>query len=99
MTSFPFQRLNGSIHGSSATNIYDSWRSTRNPTDYYQEQYDPYSYKSTHSRDYMMHEPPSMYPYAKQYDPYSKFDPYRNYEKHDHHRHSRRFYKDYDPNF
>lgn len=86
------QRLNGgSIYGSSATNIYDSWGSARNPTrgaDYYDDSgYDPYSHRSTYSRDYMMHEPPAaMYPYHKQHEKYD----YRS---------SRRNYRDYDPNF
>ncbi|XP_063709197.1 uncharacterized protein LOC134837741 [Culicoides brevitarsis] len=85
---FKSKRLNGgSIYGSSATNIYDSWGSARNPprgADYYDDSgYDPYSHRSTYSRDYMMHEPP--YPYHK-------------HEKYDY-RSSRRNYRDYDPNF
>uniref|UniRef100_A0A336KX75 CSON000951 protein n=1 Tax=Culicoides sonorensis TaxID=179676 RepID=A0A336KX75_CULSO len=87
---FKSKRLNGgSIYGSSATNIYDSWGSARNPprgADYYDDSgYDPYSHRSTYSRDYMMHEPPALYPYHK-------------HEKYDY-RSSRRNHRDYDPNF
>ena len=100
------QRFSNSMHGSSASNIYDSWRSTRHAEYYYDERdiYGGHKTSSTphyppHQQRYdpqfMMHDPPlpahNMYPYHHHHHPAPNSQAYSNS--------SRRFYRDYDPNF
>ncbi|XP_058822354.1 mucin-5AC isoform X2 [Topomyia yanbarensis] len=97
------KRFSNSMHGSSASNIYDSWRSQRHPDNYY---YDDYGLKGSHyppsshhhhrlaDAAFMMHEPPP--PVMALYPPYhhAPAPPSGHYNTN-----SRRYYRDYDPNF
>jgi hypothetical protein len=90
------------MHGSSASNIYDSWRSTRHAEYYYDERE---IYGSNHK---MAHYPPQARydpPPTTRYEPQFVY-PYQQQHQHHHAPHSqaysnssRRYYRDYDPNF
>ncbi|XP_041787622.1 uncharacterized protein LOC121602927 [Anopheles merus] len=97
------KRFSNSMHGSSASNIYDSWRSQRHPENYF---YDDYGLKGSHyppsghhhrlhDPAFMMHEPPP--PVMAMYPPYHHAPPPPN--SHHFSNSSRRYYRDYDPNF
>ncbi|XP_055640169.1 mucin-2 isoform X2 [Toxorhynchites rutilus septentrionalis] len=95
------KRFSNSMHGSSASNIYDSWRSQRHPDNYYYDdyamkgsQYAPSGHHRFHDAAFMMHEPPP--PVMAMYPPYHQAPapPNSHYNTN-----SRRYYRDYDPNF
>ncbi|KAL1400089.1 hypothetical protein pipiens_007721 [Culex pipiens pipiens] len=113
----PKQRFSNSMHGSSASNIYDSWRSQRHPNEgnYYYDDYGglkgshyPPSGHGGHSAHqhpvasahrlhdaaFMMHEPPL--PVMGMYPPYHHAPPPPSSH---YNTNSRRYYRDYDPNF
>lgn len=110
------KRFSNSMHGSSASNIYDSWRSQRHPNEgnYYYDDYGglkgshyppsghghqhPVSSATAHHRlhdaAFMMHEPPL--PVMGMYPPYHHAPPPPSSH---YNTNSRRYYRDYDPNF
>jgi hypothetical protein len=87
------------MHGSSASNIYDSWRSQRHTGDYLYDSHDNYlsGYKiKERDRDpsfMMMHEPYPAYP------SYHSNNTQQHYNASTNSNSNRRYYKDYDPNF
>ncbi|KXJ81363.1 hypothetical protein RP20_CCG020424 [Aedes albopictus] len=104
------KRFSNSMHGSSASNIYDSWRSQRHPPQpndsYY---YEDYNLKGSHyppsghhhhhhhrlqDAAFMLHEPPP--PVMAMYPPYHHAPPPPTSH---YNTNSRRYYRDYDPNF
>ncbi|XP_039431505.1 mucin-5AC isoform X3 [Culex pipiens pallens] len=111
------QRFSNSMHGSSASNIYDSWRSQRHPNEgnyYYDDygglkgshyppsghgghsahQHSVASAHRLHDAAFMMHEPPL--PVMGMYPPYHHAPPPPSSH---YNTNSRRYYRDYDPNF
>ncbi|XP_050083351.1 mucin-5AC isoform X2 [Anopheles aquasalis] len=99
------KRFSNSMHGSSGSNIYDSWRSQRHPENYF---YDDYGLKGSHyppsghhrlhdPAAFMMHEPPPP-PVMAMYPPYHHAPPPPP-GSHHFSNSSRRYYRDYDPNF
>ncbi|XP_049537014.1 mucin-5AC isoform X2 [Anopheles darlingi] len=99
------KRFSNSMHGSSGSNIYDSWRSQRHPENYF---YDDYGLKGSHyppnghhrlhdPAAFMMHEPPPP-PVMAMYPPYHHAPPPPP-GSHHFSNSSRRYYRDYDPDF
>uniref|UniRef100_A0AAG5CU13 SEA domain-containing protein n=1 Tax=Anopheles atroparvus TaxID=41427 RepID=A0AAG5CU13_ANOAO len=97
------KRFSNSMHGSSASNIYDSWRSQRHPENYFYDDYGlkgshypPGGHHRLHDPAFMMHEPPPP-PVMAMYPPYHHAPAPPN--SHHFTNSSRRYYRDYDPNF
>ncbi|XP_058119549.1 mucin-5AC [Anopheles ziemanni] len=97
------KRFSNSMHGSSASNIYDSWRSQRHPENYFYDEYGlkgshypPSGHHRLHDPAFMMHEPPPP-PVMAMYPPYHHAPAPPN--SHHFSNSSRRYYRDYDPNF
>lgn len=83
--------------GSNA-NIYDSWRSQRHPpTDEFYDSHDPYNDVQLPHKSYQQNQYSSQYQYDSQYTMESEAYPYPNNASN--YNNSRKYYRDYDPNF